>query len=156
MIKTFINIRKTTSKWDLEIMQNIADTYDYALELLQSQLKLHNVYIMLTNYDVRTNNSQIYRVEHRKRTMIKLNFEEIIEDYTFKLWKKRYSKEYLPKKLDTFEHSLFILFHEIAHYINKDHLVNWNSLSQIETIRREVICDLMALDYLKILKRRLK
>jgi len=149
-MKIFIMTRKTTSKSDLEIIESIVECYEYSLNLLQPILKLNNLYIMLTNLDVRVNNSQIYRIEHRKRTMIKINFEEIVDDYINKDWKHRYSKKYLPKKLDTVDHSLFILFHEIAHYLNKDHLLNWGKLSQMELALKETERDIEALNYLKL------
>lgn len=148
----FIDTKKYTTKKDLEIMENIAGYYEFNLNLLQPILKLSNLYIIFTNRDKRVNNSQIYRVEHRKRTVIKLNFEEIREDYINEYWKFRYSKKYLPKKLDTFEHALFILLHELMHYIRKDHLINWNSLSEGELISKETDCDIRALNYLKLLK----
>jgi len=148
-MKIFIMTRKKTNKEDLEIIESIAECYEYSLNLLQPILELSNLYIMLTNYDVRTNNSQIYRIEHRKRTMIKINFEEMVEDFINKDWKHRYSKKYLPKKLNTIDHSLFILFHEIAHYLNKDHLINWKSLTPFELALKETKRDIEALNYLK-------
>jgi len=155
-MEIFINTKRTTSKRDLEIIENIAEEYKYALDLLQPVLKLNNLYVMLTNYDIRSNNSQIYRIEHRKRTMIKINFEEIVEDFITKGWKKRYSKKYLPKKLNVIDHSLFILFHEIVHYLRKDHLINWDTLNQMEIIQTETDCDIRAINCLKLLKRVLK
>ena len=155
-MKICINVKKTTSKQDLKIIEDIAEHYEYCLNLLNSILKLTNVYVMLTNYDMRTNGSQIYRIEHRKRTMIKINFEQIRYDYIVKDWKRRYSKKYLPKKLDTSEHSLFVLFHEIAHYLRKDHLVNWKDLNQKELKQKEIDCDIKAINYLKLLKSLLK
>lgn len=152
MRETCINIRKSTLKRELEMIKDIACLYDYALEVLQPLLKLNNVYIMLTNYDVRTNNSQIYRVEHRKRTMIKINFEEIVDNYVHKDWKRRYSKEFLPKKLSTEEHALFILLHEISHYIRKDHL-KWNrDMSEFDQKYAEFDCDIRALKLLELLE----
>ncbi len=152
MTKTFINIKKSTPKQDIEIMEDIASLYDYTLELLQSHLKLNNVYVMLTNYDVRTNNSQIYRVEHRKRTMIKINFEEMIESFVTKEWKHRYSREFLPKKMDTDEHALFILLHEISHYVRKDHLSWAKGMSELDQKYAEFDCDIRALKYLELFK----
>lgn len=147
-----INLKRTTNKEDLEIIKDIKENYEFALFLLQSKLKLCNVYVMITNYDMRTNGSQIYRVEHRKRTMIKINFEEMREDYIYKLWKQRYSKEYLPKKLSILDHSLFILLHEIAHYIRKDHLRWSKDMCVIEQEHAEIDCDIKALKYLKLLR----
>ena len=151
-MKTCINIKRTTPKYELEIIEDIADTYDFALETLQSHLKLNNVYIMLTNYDMRVNNSQIYRIEHRKRTMIKINTEEIIESFVTKEWKQRYSREFLPQKMDTLEHSLFVLFHEIAHYIRKDHLFWRQGMSELDKKYAEFDCDIRALKLLELFK----
>ena len=147
-MKIFITAKKTTNKEDLELMYNMVDYYGYNLWLLEPILKLHNLYIMLTNYDVRTNNSQIYRIEHRKRTMIKLNLQEIQMDYLCKDWKNRHSKKYLPKKFNILDHSLWILFHEIHHYIRKDHL-HYDGTD----VDAEIDCDREALKYIKILRK---
>jgi hypothetical protein len=133
-------------------MENIAEYYKLNLNLLQPILKLTNLYIIFTNQDKRVNNSQIYRVEHRKRTVIKINFEEIREDYVNEYWKLRYSAKNLPKKFNTLDHALFILLHEIMHYIRKDHLTNWNILSEGELICKENECDIQAVKYLQLLK----
>ena len=151
-MKIFIDTKNYTSKKDLEIMESIAEYYEFNLNLLQPILKLSNLYIIFTNRDKRINNSQIYRVEHRKRTVIKVNFEEIRQDWVNEDWKLRYSRKYLPKKLSTFDHALFILLHEITHYLRKDHLTNWNSLSEGELIGKETNCDIQAVKYLKLLK----
>jgi len=71
-----------------------------------------------------------------------------------KWWKRRYSKKYLPKKLSTYDHSLFILFHEIAHYIRKDHLKDRRKINEKELNKYEIDCDIRAIKYLKLLKQK--